>query len=119
MNNREIKFRVWDKKNSVFQTRGATLSVLLSLGYQGAICSDHEGYVYQQFTGLNDRNGTPIFEGDIVRFYFDNPEVSWTELVAWENFGWVLLSKEDSTCPLLNLENMEIIGNILEHAERF
>lgn len=121
MNNRIIKFRIWYKTESRWLETPDGLFFKYPHSTSGEYVGDFmsDPYVPCQFTGLNDCHGTPIFDGDIVRYYFDKPEITYTELVAWEHFSWVLLSKEGSSCPLLRLENMEVVGNILEHAERF
>ena len=60
---REIKFRVWDEQNEVFRYWG-----FLPNGFSGIDENDMgEGYIKEnseQFTGLTDKNGKEIYEGD-------------------------------------------------------
>ena len=65
MNNR-FKFRVWDEVNNKFYSQ----EVLNALPLNVFLASKH----IQQYIGLNDVNGNPIFEGDIVKF--DDSEIS-------------------------------------------
>jgi uncharacterized phage protein (TIGR01671 family) len=106
---REIKLRVWDKENECWLSSRIHL-----IGLDGTIwrtCAtgdeslDSNRYILVQYTGLHDKNGKEIYEGDILRFNKLVYACSWENLKSGWNIGE------------LNAETSEVIGNIYENPE--
>jgi len=66
-----------------------------------------------QFTGLRDRNGTEIYEGDIVQ-----DELGEVFLVEYVRFGYVLKQIGEPWCRFpYEYDEYEVIGNIHDNPE--
>ena len=120
---REIKFRAWDTVGNQwlwitgFETAetsksdGYTLDGIFHNGdYVGK-----EGIVLMQYTGLKDRHGQEIYEGDILR----DDEMG-LNVVRWEDGSfWLEMFYEGGQSLMEHLsdynEVCEVIGNIYEH----
>ena len=65
--NRQIKFRVWDKReNKGMYTQNMLYDAQLHHLWQDFV--DYPGYELMQYTGLTDSNDNPIYEGDILMY---------------------------------------------------
>ena len=137
---REIKFRAWDKKNKKFVKHihiniCGEKEMYSKLGFlinEFDYCEYNKcslipilakDIVLMQYTGLKDKNGKEIYEGDIVNVYgVYEEEVENVGVVEYDGDGFWRVSIhennnkiEDMMC--FNLGLYEVIGNIYEDPE--
>ncbi len=118
---RPIKFRSWDKEKKVIiydnsQETGEIYNLLIGADINNTVRKiGHYYKTLMQFTGLLDKNGKEIYEGDILRTDFDFV----AEVVFGQGFFYIE-TKEDVECVALCewCDHMsEVIGNIHESPE--
>ena len=103
---REIKFRAWDKKNKKF--------VYLELLNNREIKVDSFEATniesWKQYTGLKDKNGKEIYEGDII-LYSDIVE---PKIVEFRK-GVFCYKMHEKAYHIFDETQCNIIGNIYEN----
>jgi len=127
---REIKFRFWSK---ILKGYRVPMDTVLAGAFKD------KDMVVQQFTGLKDKNGVEIYEGDVVRLenYRDgNLYIQLYEVIYdHDGFGLKFLSRDRPCQRFVNdkgyiiafgnpkkddrftLRKEEVIGNIYENPE--
>lgn len=75
-------------------------------------CIYLDGAKVQQDTGLLDKNGTPIFEGDIMHLLCENGDY-WSGQVEWEYGAWAINFKDWKPDVRDLHTNLEVKGNTL------
>lgn len=119
---RELKFRVWSKKLKQYSPVGlgsadGTLKIRTSLKEDSDAPDD---YIIEQFTGLNDKNGKDIYEGDIISFENEKglARVLWLDGKAMFGLKWLDCGVEDELDYWIVCRGpAEVIGNIHEYPE--
>lgn len=123
--NREIKFRIWDIENKeMLKVQELDFEPTF---YGGRIAIrpdqyndyfDTEDMILMQYTGLHDKNGKEIYEGDIIEI---------TRQCIWENGVVIFLNGcfftkvNETLLPLheseINNFKLKVIGNIYDNPE--
>ena len=128
---REIKFRAWNKKtkeiyyeSEEYRTNRGEYRMLISIDDIGegkdiidiAVAILHKDFIVMQYTGLKDKKGKEIYEGDIILATIienllpsgENSEYVDKRVVEWNKEQGGFAFAEDE---------YEIIGNIYENKD--
>jgi len=122
---REIKFRIWDNESNSYIPNTGNPNIFPFNGKVGMTCNGsstghintsdwiQEEYTLEQFTGLKDKNGKEIYEGDKVKTTY-----GFTGIVVWNELSASFLLDNTDTMGLHSIigmeDDFEVIGNIHE-----
>lgn len=117
------KYRAWDKET---KTMNGMAEIYRNRNQEIELRPRDGNIILMQSTGLKDKNGKEIFEGDILKVA--NNDSSWFEVVKYDHDKAMFISKEVNLkyevpeTPLYDLFSpylfkVEVIGNIWENRD--
>jgi len=145
---REIKVRALAENHRVDADADKVIEwyydVLYGDGGQVYLDTRHQGIkplkdviAISQYTGLKDKNGVEIYEGDIISspesYYFEKDDKDWVGVIEENNYGGLVLKFKDHLSPnplgemmepvndpqtaSFLIQSCEVIGNIYENPD--
>ena len=114
---RQIRIRGWDAQENRMIDLSKTLhdaeSIIIT---HDILLGKSKRFIPMQSTGVKDKNGKEIFDGDIVKSELEDGEftydsISWSDkFLGWENNGIGLHE-------LMETVDFAVVGNIYENPE--
>lgn len=130
---RDIKFRVWDKETKHMHICGEDVHDTINFEIEtnrayyynlqngcGSLREDSD-YVLMQYTGLKDKNGKEIYEGDIIKICAEGLGGEAIGKIVYDEYDLAFVLKNEveelSECLWYAEQQLEVIGNIYDNPE--
>lgn len=124
---RDIKFRVWDKDLKLMHICGEDIHDSISFSQNNKAfyynlqngcgsLTENSSYVLMQYTGLKDKNGKEIYEGDIVYILSEDENAT----IIWDKDSTRYVIRFEGWCTDFDSyygKDLEVIGNAYENPE--
>jgi len=114
---REIKFRAWNYSKMIYNCaiRNGLVVNHKDSFYQ---IGQETNYPIMQYTGLKDKNGKEIYEGDIIKVFDNKNGVFKVEFKNQYVGGWLLCHEKGQVSLGARKKNdIEVVGNIYQNPE--